>query len=193
MKMMKLNNPAFFSILIILGCISSSCNRTRLPVEEDISSFLSDANIQPKKLYGNWQLTLMRTDTPVDLDGDGTGSTNLLQETDCYNDMRIEFSEDATFITQNAQMDFAAGTSGTEFECLNDRVDYGTWEIDRDLLILNILIDNEIYTDSKVIKLMGNRFSFEVTKEESEIYVNDPGNTLVSNVQVLELEYSRSN
>ena len=191
--MMRLKNPAIFSILILLGCVFNSCYRTKLPVEEDISSFLSDANIQPKKLYGNWQLTLMRTDTPVDLDGDGTASTNLLQETDCYDNMRVEFFEDATFITQNAQMDFAAGTSGTEFECLNDRVDNGTWEIDRDLLILNILIDNEVYTDSKVIKLTGNRFSFEVTKEESDMYVNDPGNTLVSDVQVLELEYSRSN
>ncbi len=171
----------------------TSCNKTELPIQEGESFQSINANIQPRRLFGNWQLSEMLADIPVDLNGDGTGNTNLLLETDCFDDMRIEFFQDGTFFTENAQMDFAAGASDNEFECLSGRDDIGTWEINRNELILTILVDGVLYTDTKIIKLTGNRFSFEVTEEESDIYVNDPGNTLVSDVQILELEYSRGN
>lgn len=190
--MQKLTNYMNFCFLILLLCFQSSCHKNNL-AEENVSDQFSDATIQPRSLYGNWELSVMRTDVGIDLNGDGTANTNLLLETDCYSNMRIQFFEDGTFFTENAQMDFAAGAGDNTFECLDGRQDKGNWEIKRDLLILNIKIDGEIYTDAKVIKLTGNRFTFEVTKAESNMYVNDPGNTMVSGIQILEVEYTRSN
>ncbi|MCP9198720.1 lipocalin family protein [Gramella sp. GC03-9] len=181
--------PVFAISLIIIFLLS--CDEMAPPLGEDELLMSQNANIQPRLLYGSWQISAMQANIPVDLDGDGSSNTNLLLETDCYDDMRIDFFENNGFFSINAQMDFAAGPGDDEFACLNNREDSGTWEINRDELFLYIVIGNILYTDSKTIKLSGNRFSFEVTKEESEIYVNDPGNTLVSDIQIVELEYSR--
>ncbi|MCH4821994.1 lipocalin family protein [Gramella lutea] len=188
---MKLNETFIFPVFILFISLLISCNRTKLPVEEEIPVQYSDANIQPKRLYGNWQLSVMLADTPVDLNADGEANTNLLLETDCFDDMRIEFFENATFFTENAQMSFSPGISSNQFECLSNRQDDGFWEIIRDDLILSVIIENVIYQETKRIRLTGNRFTFDVTEEESDMYVNDPGNTLVSDIQIIELEYSR--
>lgn len=190
---MRLKDTFIFPVIILFISLLFSCNKTKLPVEEEIPIQYSDANIQPKRLYGNWQLTVMLADTPVDLNNDGEANTNLLLETDCFDDMRIEFFENATFFTENAQMSFISGASGNEFECLSYRQDDGFWEIIRDDLILSVIIENVIYQETKRIRLTGNRFTFEVTEEESDMYVIDPGNTLVSDIQIIELEYTRNN
>lgn len=70
-------------------------------------------------------------------------------------------------------------------------MDFGTWDIDGDELILNINIDGVIYTNRKKLYLTQNTFSFDVSKMESNQYVNDPGNISASEIRILELEYSR--
>ncbi len=187
---MRTINFSFFLISLLSISFLASCHRTKLPIEED---GISNVNLQPRLLYGNWQLSMMLTNEPLDLDGDGTGNANLLLETDCFDDMRIEFFEDQTFLIENAQINFAASAVDKGFECLNGNESAGTWEVELDLLILSSMIDDEVYTETKVIKLTGNRFTFEVTKAESDRYLNDPGNTLDPDIQILELEYSRNN
>ena len=98
---------AITSILFLF--IFGSCSKDISPsVEEEIQS--ANANIKPDKLYGKWKVSILEADNPVDLNNDGSASTNIIQETNCFNTMGVVFDEDRNFTTTNAQMDFTAGT-----------------------------------------------------------------------------------
>lgn len=148
-------------------------------------------SISTDDLVGEWNLSAMQSDTLVDLNQDGTGDKNLLNESSCFNDMKVIFNQDMTFSTVNARLDFNGGTNNAEFVCVKNRVDFGTWDIDGIDLILNINIDGTIYTQRKPLSYNTTTFAFDVSKAESNIYVSDPGDTSASKIRVLALEYTR--
>ena len=149
------------------------------------------ANIEYSDLVGHWDLSVMKADRDVDLNDDGTFNTNLLLETTCFDPMSITFYDDRTFSSVNARLDFEAGTNNDEFFCMGNRTDTGTWTIDGDVLTLNVVIGGASYVHTKTLSFNQNVFSFSVSKTESNQYVEDPGNTSVSQILVLELEYNR--
>lgn len=160
---------------------------------ESISEPLTVANISYSDMVGHWELSAMTASEEVDLDGDGTGSKNLMQETTCFDPMSITFNSDMTFSSVNARLDFKAGENDDKFECMQgNTADNGTWDVEGDVLTLNVEVNGSKYTHTKTLILTDNTFSLEITKIESEQYVEDPGDTVVSHVQVVELEYTRS-
>lgn len=161
---------------------------------ESISEPITVANISYSDLVGHWDLSAMTASDLVDLNGDGTGSTNLMQETSCFNPMSITFNSDMTFSSVNARLDFKAGENDDEFFCMEgNTADTGTWDVEGDELTLNMEVNGSYYTHKKTLTLTNdnNTFSLDITKLESEQYVEDPGDTAVSHVEVVELEYSR--
>lgn len=143
-------------------------------------------------LVGVWDLSIMEADTPVDINKDGTSNKNILAETNCFSDMGVDFKEDMTFTTTNARLDFIDGPNNDEFTCEKGRSDFGTWDVDGDVLILNINIDGMVYTERKQLTITPTTFAFAVTKFESDKYVNDPGNTSASPIRILSLEYTKN-
>ncbi len=185
-----------FNIKTLAGfCMFSfsiiSCSKEEVSINSQLK--VSDATVVTRNdMLGHWDLSGMVSDTAVDLNDDETYSKNLLDETDCFNTMSITFNDDGTFISNNAQMTFEAGTSKNQFSCLSDRMDNGNWEVRNDSLILTLDINSSTYTHKKHINLETNKFSFDVTKIESNQYVSDPGNTQASPIRILELEYTKS-
>lgn len=159
---------------------------------EDEMLKISNATITSNDLIGHWNLSRMVADTAVNLNDDGVSNINLLEETSCFNNMSITFSSDGTFITNNATMTFEAGGQGDEFSCITDRMDSGTWEVTENNLVLTMIIDGYTYTHSKAINMTTGTFAFDVTKIESDQYVDDPGNTQASEIRILELEYTKA-
>ncbi|TVZ25800.1 uncharacterized protein DUF5004 [Gillisia sp. Hel_I_86] len=149
------------------------------------------ATINPDDLVGEWNLSAMQADTLVDLNKDGTGDTNLLNESSCFNDMKVIFNQDRTFSTTNARLDFNGGTNNVEFVCVKNRVDFGTWDIEGSDLLMDITIDGTAYTQRKPLNYNTSTFAFDVSKAESNVYVNDPGDTSASKIRILALEYTR--
>ncbi|HSP82229.1 MAG TPA: lipocalin family protein, partial [Gillisia sp.] len=147
--------------------------------------------IDSEDLVGNWELSVMRADNPVDLNDDGASNTNLLEETSCFDLMNINLRNDMTFSSVNSRMDFQAGETNDKFLCMTPRTDSGTWKVDGDILTLKVNIGGEIFTHTKKLTLENNTFSFDVTKLESEQYVKDPGTTLVSGITVMYLTYTK--
>ncbi|HSJ11701.1 MAG TPA: lipocalin family protein [Gillisia sp.] len=147
--------------------------------------------IDSQDLIGTWKLTVMESNTPVDLDEDGVTNTNLLKETWCFNDMNIDLRADGNFSSKNARMDFQAGETNDKFLCMTPRTDVGTWSVEGDELILAVNIEGTVYIRRKEITMKDNTFSFNVTKLESEQYVKDPGNTVVSGITVMYLTYTK--
>ncbi|HEY9184623.1 MAG TPA: DUF5004 domain-containing protein [Salegentibacter sp.] len=177
------------ALVIILG----SCE----PNDEDImAADISETNltvIDRDAMVGEWQLTTMQADSLVDLNDDGIGHENILEETTCFDSMGITFYDDGTFTTVNSKLDFNYGPNGDEFKCLSGRTDHGTWDIENDELILNLEINAEVYTDRKIINKEADKFGFDVSKFESSQYVDDPGDSHASHILVLAVEYTRVN
>lgn len=179
------------SVLFIGIVLFYSCSAEK---EMDVEVLkISDLTVTiiPSDLIGQWQLSGMKSDTLIDLNKDGIENENVLDETSCFNEMGITFNEDLTFTTKNARLDFNGGANNNDFVCVKNRMDFGTWNIDGDELILNININGIIYTNRKKLFITPTAFSFEVSKFESNQYVNDPGNTSASEIRILELEYTK--
>ena len=187
-NLLQVKTLASLSLLILA---MASCSKQEMVTESPLK--VSDAMaITTNDMVGNWDLTGMMADTSIDLNGDSNSSKNLLDETDCFNTMSITFDEDGTFVTNNAQMTFESGTSKNQFSCLSDRMDNGDWKVRNDSLILTMQINGSTYIHKKLINLETNKFSLDVTKIESNQYVNDPGNTQASPIRILEVEYTKA-
>jgi len=50
----------------------------------------------PSGIEGTWKLTSMTVETPVDIDGDGESGTDLMVETNCYQNETLVFNADLT-------------------------------------------------------------------------------------------------
>ncbi len=193
---MKLSNITF---IIALSFLSFACSKEDIDDSNSFKSSNFSATINSDDLVGEWKLSAMQADTPVDLNQDGTGDNNLINESSCFNDMKVTFNKETRadgsvvreFSTTNARLDFNGGTSNAEFVCVKNRVDFGTWDIEGTDLILNINIDGTIYTDRKPLNYNLTTFAFDVSKAESNIYVTDPGDTSSSTIRILALEYTR--
>lgn len=148
--------------------------------------------IETADLVGHWDLSVLRADIAVDLNADGASNTNLLEETSCFDVMNIDFRDDMTFTSVNSRMDFAAGETNDAFECMAPRTDVGTWDVQGDTLTLNVNISGTIFTHTKKLTMGVSTFSFDVTKLESQQYVKDPGNTVVSGITIMSQTYTRS-
>lgn len=177
------------SLVLVFG----SCEPNN---DEITAANISQTNltvIDRDSMVGEWRLTTMLADTLVDLDGDGIGHENILEETTCFDTMGVTFYDDGTFTTVNSKLDFNYGENADEFKCLAGRTDHGTWDIENDELILDLQINGEVYTDRKIIEKEADRFGFDVSKFESSQYVDDPGDSHASHILVLAVEYTRVN
>ncbi len=179
------------SVLFICIVLLYSCSAENELDAEALKISDLTTTIIPADLIGQWQLSDMKSDTLVDLNMDGIENENILEETSCFNEMGITFNEDLTFSTKNARLDFNGGANNDDFVCVKNRMDIGTWNIDGDELVLNININGNIYTNRKKLFITQTTFSIEVSKLESNQYVNDPGNTSASEIRILELEYTK--
>lgn len=191
MKMINLFKIKNLAGLFIFAIVFTSCSKEEMSSESQLKVSNATA-VTTNDMIGYWKLSGMIADTAINLNADEVYDKNLLNETDCFNTMDITFDQDGTFVTNNSQMTFEAGAAKDEFSCLTDRIDTGDWEVRNDSLILTMVIDSTTYTHKKFINFETNTFSLEVTKIESNEYVNDPGNTQASPIRILEVEYTKS-
>ncbi len=188
---MKFNMRTYLSISFFVGLIFTSCTTDSDVMNSEELKVSNATAINPADLIGSWDLSKMLADSAVDLDKNGSSSTNLLDETTCFNTMSITFEEGGAFNSNNATMTFEGGESLDQFRCLDDRQDKGYWKVENNELVLMMLFDGDTITHRKPLDMTSNTFSFDVNRLESEQYVTDPGNTSASNIRILELEYTR--
>jgi hypothetical protein len=71
-------------------------------------------------IEGLWKMTAWNVDVPQDLDLNGTASTNLLNEMDCYNNETVTFNSDFTGVSMTTsyadiELNLVSGTTN-QFE-----------------------------------------------------------------------------
>lgn len=189
-NIMKFRNVAIsFSFVVLF----TACETEGIEINaEDLQ--VTNLTITKSELEGVWDLTGMISQEPVDLNNDGVSSKNLLDEASCFDSMNAVFNADGSFSTINGRLDFNAGPNEDSFTCGNDRQDFGTWDLkDDNILMLTMTINGQDYTHEKILEVEGNTFAFDITKIESNEYVDDPGDSQASHVTILSLEYTRVN
>lgn len=97
-----------FVLLAAAGCFVLACDDDRDTGNRDIT--------------GTYDLTAFNTPIPVDYDGDGISSTNMVDETSCYNDSRITINRDGTYILEEGSVRIQGTTSFCDL-----RITKGTW------------------------------------------------------------------
>jgi hypothetical protein len=154
-------------------------------------------------LVGRWtmhSMTSVGTDemaaVPVDFDQDGVFTYDLLKETDCFDTMYFEFDNQGKVNTHQSRLYF--GSTG-EFTCQTTGDYAATYQISGNDLSVTFTVDGFQYTETKTI----NRYSengieflmVTLTKAETNgaVYVaNDPGNTVASELQKIEIVYKKA-
>ena len=187
-------SPRIVALFITGAALFSSCEPESSVVQADaIQETNVTTPIDYNSLIGEWKVSKMEADTLVDLNNDGIWNRNILAETDCFQNMGVIFNADGATSTTNAKLDFTLGPNGDEFGCIAGRTDTGTWSVENDELVMNLDIDGATYTDRKQITQTATTFSMDITKFESDQYVNDPGNTQASQIRILSVEYTKIN
>ena len=112
----------------LFSCSSDDDNQSESVVPDVIS------------IVGNWELTSVMADIPVDLDGDGTISSNLLEELPCFMSTYL-INEDNTFEQTSVDVDVNINIlvlpPMIEADCLEtSSVEVGTWSLEEDQLTI---------------------------------------------------------
>ncbi len=97
-----------FVLLAVAGCFALACDDDRETGNRDIT--------------GTYDLTAFNTPMAIDYDGDGISSTNMINESRCYDDARITINRDGTYFLEDAYV----GINGATTFC-DLRIIKGTW------------------------------------------------------------------
>lgn len=188
--MKKFMNFQGMAFALLITLFLTSCEAESIEASAEIQE--TNLTVTKSELEGEWELTGMIADDPVDLNNDGVASFNLLDEASCFDRMNAVFNNDGSFSTINGRLDFNSGENQDEFTCGTDRQDFGTWDLkDENVLMLTLTINGQSYTHNKNLDFNGDTFAFEISKFESDEYVDNQEESVAKDVRILYLEYSR--
>ncbi len=150
-----------FLSLIALAAIAFSCS------DDDDSSSNSTNHA------GTYFLTAFTIAEPQDLNGDGTSSSNILNETDCFEGGFIQLNSDNTFTASSEGMDITLTNEGVEVvECYDDGNFSGTWSASGNQITMTYSSDGDMYTDT--FNISNNSITYTV--EDGEVVGMSGGN-----------------
>ncbi|MDT0685154.1 DUF5004 domain-containing protein [Autumnicola psychrophila] len=188
-----------FGIIVMVAGVTASCEpeNDEMTVASAEVLKVSNATIEQSSLIGRWELSSMASDVAVNLnDGDPDTSTDILEETTCFNEMYFVFNEDGSVKTGQAKLDFKNG-----FDC-SYGIYFAEYDVvnnsDSSVLEVTFDVDGVTYTDSKTIELTNENGEelLHVITTASEIdganYINDGRDTtVVSEITRLETIYTK--
>lgn len=183
-----------FSLLFVLVLSLGACQVEEMEQMSAETITVSNYTAIDKEYFeGDWKLSVLESEPGLDLNGDGTASIDLMQETSCFDASGVVFYKDSTFATTNARLDFKAGENDDKFECRRNSTKTAKWSVDGDHLVFTFTIDDKNYNINKEVTVEENSFSFEVTKVESDEYdfISNAEGTVAENVEVVKVTYTR--
>lgn len=134
----------------------------------------------PFSVAGVWKLTAMTVETPVDINGDGTASTDFLAESNCYQNELIQLMPNATGnIISNSYLELSvAGTFPDEVtftkECI---VELEETAITNYLMTENIITITDAEGSILGGTVEGNTMTFVLP--EGQIYMDEELNIVL--------------
>ncbi|MDN3677488.1 fibronectin type III domain-containing protein [Flavobacterium paronense] len=102
---------------------------------------------------GTYRLTAFNTTPPTDLNGDGTSSTNQMNEVTCFNNALLVVNANNTYLanSKGAELNITGG-----YDCFTDPDDLGTWTLSGNQLTLT---SSDITNPPQIFIVSGNTLS----------------------------------
>lgn len=189
MKKITLNLLALFVASIFsTGCSTGDIDEETINLDVKANVF-EGQNIEQNQLVGTWNLFAMNANIAVDLNLDGDTNVNLLEETTCFDEMYFSFDNRGILQTQQGRISI----SDESLTCDGIGVYITAYEVKGNNLTITMDINGEPFSFTKKIGLSqdasGDYLHVEVTEYEVEEFLNDPGNTVASEIKALELVF----
>ncbi|WP_019037640.1 DUF5004 domain-containing protein [Psychroflexus tropicus] len=153
---MKLIN---YYLVLVFSILFLSCDD-----DDNSTQTLSQNDIQ-----GEWFLSELNASQPVDLNNDGISTINLTQETDCFDEMTINFEND-TYEFTYPKIEFT-GENDQSLVC-NNALNVGTYILENGELTATTMIDGSTSTESVMIELNNNQLKFTITSTQVNEYLD---------------------
>ncbi len=172
------------------GCSTETMNEESSALNATATVY-EGQDIQQNQLVGTWKIESMTADVAVDLNADGSSSTNLLDETICFDEMYFAFNADGMVETEQGRISVLED----RVECDGKGVYTATYEVEGNALAVTADFDGQTVTLTKTIGLSSdaNGEFLHVAIEEYEVaqLVEDPGNTVASDIKRIEVVYKK--
>jgi len=121
-----------------------------------IGPIVVNAVTQTNTVAGTYKLTAFNTSPPTDLNGDGTDSTNQMNEVACFNNMLLVLNTNNTYTANQKGVDLDLNNG---YECFVDPDDTGTWTLVGNQLTL---ISSDTTIDPSAMTVSGNTLTATV-------------------------------
>lgn len=190
-KNIKMKKSIIFKSIIVLFSIASlvSCETEPLDPAIDLNDFINGANPNSpnnpnsSSILGTYVMTAFNTSVPTDLNGDGTASTNQMNETTCFDNNILSLNTNNAFTTTSKGLDIEIVGTNSVLTCFTDPSINGTWTQFGTNIIFTY-VDSGI-TVSDTFVLNGNTLTY--TLNGGEIVGLSGGNPvyLTSNISVV--------
>lgn len=195
-KLLKMKKIALnLFALTVAATFSTGCSTETLTEETPslnaTATVFEGQDIQQNQLVGTWKIESVTSDVAVDLNADGSSSTNLLNETTCFDSMYFDFNVEGVLETEQARTSFTE----EEMTCDGVGVYTATYEVSGNDLSVTADFDGQTVTLTKTIGLSsdadGEYLHVAIEEYEVEQFVSDPGNTVASDIERIEVVYKK--
>jgi len=170
-----------FLIFITACLILSSCSD-----DDDTNiSVLSNSDIE-----GNWAITEINSTPAVDLESNGNTDPNLLNQTNCFDGMALDFDSNGNLNVTSTEITFDENASPS-FVC-SLRNDLGSYLISGGNLTVTIPISGNQETQTISVNIQNNTMSFSLTQSDVAQFFNIPSGENFSSINELEFVYQKN-
>lgn len=163
-------------LILSTTLVTFSCDNEPIDPAIDISVSSS--------VTGTYYMTAFNSSIPTDLNGDGSASTNQMDETNCFNGSFITLNANNTFVANSKGIDIDASGATSIIECFDEGNFTGTWSLSGNQLSITYIDGGVEYTD--VATLSGNTIVSSV--QNGEVVGSTSGGEpvyLTSNLEII--------
>lgn len=182
-------------IVTVAAFLSVGCSTEVM--NDEMTSLNSTANIFERQdirqtdLVGTWKIESMISDVEVDLNEDGVSSTDIMNETTCFDNLFFNFNSEGGILAHQARLKFVNG----EMLCDGEGDYAAAYSVTGNELSVTFQSGDSPITFTKTIGLSttdGVTY-LHVALEDYEVseVVQDPGTTSVSSIKRIEMVYKK--
>ena len=166
-------------LLLILSISLFSCSDDDTQVQT-----LSNSDI-----VGNWTLVEINSTPAVDLEGNGNTDPNVMNQTNCFDGMSLDFDNSGNVNVVTSAIDFDSSASPS-FTC-SLQTNSGNYTIDQNNLTVTAQISGNQETETLNITVQNDTLSFTVTEGDIADFFSVPAGESFSTITELEFVYQK--
>ena len=180
-------------VISLIACSVESIDQEMTALNASTST-MEVQDLSMNDLVGTWNMYSMTSSDSVDFDQNEVYTYDLLEETECFDPMYFIFDNEGNVVTEQARLYFSSTTG--EFSCQTTGNYSATYQISGNELTVTFTVNGVQFTEAKTVSRYsenGEEFlQVTLTKQETDsaVYVSDdPGNTVASDIQQIDMVY----